>query len=267
MGPFRKKLQTSLQNETGQVLTEFALVVVFILGIVGIIYNSGLDLHSQTLYEKVVSYLQGTPTYSQAVSTYGTISNEELRKIDNNERIVMDQTALENLARAFLGKNKETIRSMLDNTGTNIDSGFAAYNPNKGLSQCMLLFDYYIKNTGDGENAQVKTKFDNAKAHPQDIINWMQGNYTEQNTNDKSMTSNSRYFFSDDLIDPSGVLHDEEHEAGEYAVSVRCAFTWDSNQNATSVRIWATRNKKKNNTNPVEWLRYEADGMFDIIVQ
>lgn len=254
-----KRVWQRIRLEKGQGMVEFALIACFVVGLAAIIYNSNLSSSAQSAYENVSRYLSGVPVTTQASVQDGKVmSNTELRQISNNQRIAHDQEALANLSKVFLGKSQNEIKNMLSGTS------FDAYDPSKGLSQGTLLFDYDIKNTGDGDGS-VQTAFRNAKASPDVLLSWMEGNYVQTDKKIKEKTYNERVFLSDDLIDPSGVLNGMEHEAGTYAASVRCTFSFDSNGNCDSVRIWTTRNKKKDGTTNA-WLRYECEGLTKIVV-
>jgi hypothetical protein len=90
----------------------------------------------------------------------------------------------------------------------------------------------------------------------------MQGNYTQYPSTQKEMTSDNRYFFSDDLIDPKGIVSGTPPQVGTYAVSVRCTFEFDTAGKAKAVQIYATRNKKDSN-NSNNWVRSETEGLGD----
>ena len=250
------KLQKILRGEKGQSLVEWALVALFVVGIVYMFRDSNILSQVTKSYNGVGSYLSSTSTSEQAINKYGTLSNSALRAaVSNQERIAMDDTTLRNIAGAFLGKTQTEIRAMLMSQ----PNWNAKYNPNN-LGQGTLLFDYYINSTGDGENGSVKTRFDNGVVAKDNLVNWMQGNYTQYSSTQKEMTSENRYFFSDDLIDPKGIVSGTPPQVGDYAVSVRCAFEFDNTGHATAVQIWATRNKA-DDTKPNSWVRSETEGV------
>ena len=156
-----------------------------------------------------------------------------------------------------MGKTQSEINAMLMS-----NANFTAkYNPN-ALNQGTLLFDYYINSTGDGENGSVKTRFDNGVVAKDNLVNWMQGNYTQYSSTQKQMESDNRYFFSDDLIYTQGVYNHAIIEANKndsYAVSVRCAFEFDKTTGkANAVQIWATRNAQAANGS---WIRDMTQGI------
>lgn len=255
-----RKLRQILQGEKGQSLTEWALIALFVVGLVYIFRESSLLPQLSSAYDSVGSYLSGTPTANQAINKYGRISNTELMQVDNAQRIALDDATLRNIAGAFLGKSKSEIQAMLTSSPR-----FDKYNPSGALNQGNLLFDYYIRSTGDGEDGTVRTEFDNGLVSKDNLLNWMQGNYTTFDSNQKALASDNRYFFSNDLIDPYGIMNptDPEHQEGIYAVSVRCTFEFDTAGNVTAVQIWATRNKK--DTRPGagsnSWVRDETEGV------
>ena len=129
------------------------------------------------------------------------------------------------------------------------------------MNQGILLFDYYIRSTG--ENGAVKTEFSGDNVSKDNLLNWMQGNYTTFDSKQKTLQSDNRYFFSNDLIDPYGIDGNTVQNSEEWAVSVRCAFEFDQAGNVSAVQIWATRNKK--DTRPevttTVWLRHETAGV------
>lgn len=252
------RIRQLLQEEKGQSLTEWALVAVFAVGLFFLFRDSALLSMAKDTYNNVGSYLS-----SASLPDYGTMSNTELRqKVSNDVRIAMDDTTLRNIARAFLGKTEAQVKEMMLSSKRN-SANFKPYNPTGKLNQGNLLFDYYIRDTGDGEG-NVRTEFNNGLVAKDNLLNWMQGNYTDYPSNKKTLESDNRYFFSNDLIDPSGVLNGTAHQAGEYAVSVRCTFDYDAAGNVNSVRIWATRNKKDDYSN--NWIRNETDGLVGIVV-
>lgn len=251
-----RKLQKILCRENGQSMVEWALVALFVVGIVYMFRESNILPQVTKSYNNVGSYLSSTPTSEQAINKYGALSNSELREtVSNQERIAMDDATLRNIAGAFLGKTKTEINAMLMSSAK-----FDKYIPGGALNQGNLLFDYYIDGTGD--NGSVKTRFDNGLVAKDNLVNWMQGNYTEYQSTQKQMTSDNRYFFSDDLIDPKGIVSGTPPQVGIYAVSVRCTFEFDTAGKAKAVQIYATRNKKDSN-NSNNWVRSETEGLGD----
>ena len=254
------KLQKILRGEKGQSLVEWALVALFVVGIVYMFRDSNILSQVTKSYNSVGSYLSSTPTSEQIVNKYGALSNSALQEaVSNQERIAMDDATLRNIAGAFLGKTKTEIQAMLlQNNG---DPKLSTYNPNGALNQGTLLFDYYINSTGNGENESVKTRFANGFIAKDNLVNWMQGNYTQYPSTQKEMTSDNRYFFSDDLIYTQGVYNHAIIEANKndsYAVSVRCAFEFDKTTGkANAVQIWATRNAQVNGS----WVRDMTQGI------
>jgi len=258
-----RRLRQILLGEKGQGLTEWALVALFVVVLFYIFRESNILPQVTNTYNRVGGYLSSVPTakdgvipLEQALNQYGTMSNAQLQSaISNAERIAMDDATLRNLAGAFLGKTQDEIRAML--TGS---PRFDSYKPDGALNQGNLLFDYYINGTGDGD---VKTSFKNGLVSKNNLINWMQGDYSQSKVKQSTMESNNRYFFSDDLIDPKGIVSGTPPQAGDYAVSVRCSFEFDPLGRVKAVQIWATRNKEDSdyppNTN--HWVRSETAGL------
>lgn len=249
-----RKLQQLLLGEKGQSLIEWALVSLLVVGLVYMFQESSLLPQLSNAYDNVGSYLGNTPTNQQTVSKYGSISNTELRQVDNAERIAMDDATLRNLAGAFLGKTKSELETMFMKT-----PNYNKYNPNGQLNQGNLLFDYYIRSTGDGENEAVRIEFAGEVVSKENLLNWMQGNYTAYASTEKQRESDQRYFFSNDLIDSHGIDGNTVQSESVWAVCVRCCFEFDNTGKVSAVQIWATRNTQKNGSN--EWLRDLADGV------
>lgn len=249
-----RKLRQILLGEKGQAMTEFALVALFVVGMVYMFRESSLLSQLSSTYNSVGSYLSSTPTMNQAISKYGKISNTKLMQVDNAQRIALDDATLRNLAGAFLGKSKSELAEMFIGT-----PNYNKYNATGELNQGNLLFDYYIRNTGD--NGAVKTEFSGEMVSKDNLLNWMQGNYTTFDSKQKTLESDSRYFFSNDLIDPYGIEGNTVQNGEVWAVSVRCAFEFDQGK-VSAVQIWATRNKRDTSPHPsTTWLRHETAGV------
>lgn len=267
-----RRLAKLMKNEQGQGVTEFAMVALLALVMAGAFYYSNMGTYARETYEEVAAYLSGVstyssvaPTYGEQASYYGSLSSSSLQNISNSERVEMDQLGMYNIGRAFLGKTKQEINAMLNNTNENLLTGkaFDPYNPKNGLSQGVLLFDYYILGTGD--DGAVQVKFDKSKANPEDIINWMQGNYTYSDTNVRTQVLDGRYFYSNDTLEASGGMADTGRLAdATYAVCVRCTFTFDSEGKADSVRLWTTRNTEYPKGT---WVRYQCEGLDNVTVR
>lgn len=247
------------KSERGQSMTEFALVALFAVVIFGLFRGSDLLSMSKNTYNNVGNYLSGTPTSEQAIHKYGTMSNTNLRQsVSNDVRIAMDDATLRNIAGAFLGKTKDEINAMLASPIS--DTNFTyKYKPNGPLNQGILLFDYYIDSAD--EDGAVKTRIANGVTAKDNLLNWMQGNYTEFSSTQMQVESDNRYFFSDDLIDKNGILSATPQQPGEYAVSVRCAFEIDqTTKTVSAVQIYATRNKE-DTYKPKDWVRDVTQGL------
>ncbi|BAL81738.1 hypothetical protein SELR_00300 [Selenomonas ruminantium subsp. lactilytica TAM6421] len=263
------RLRQIVQGEKGQSVVEWGLVALFAVGMFFMFHDSSLLPQVSKTYDRVGSYLSGTPLSStiptaEDIIRYGTISNTELSKVDNAQRIALDEASLRNLARAFLGKDASASSGMFIN-----DLKFKnyKYNSEKGLKQGILLFDYNIKSTG--ENGAVKTEFSGNEVSKDNIVNWLEGNYTISSEKNKTLESDQRYFFSDDLIDPYGIKDNTVQNNETWAVSVRCAFEVSQGK-VSAVHIWASRNKKDKSNNKVDypdgWIRQGAEGLVDIVV-
>ena len=73
------KLQKILRGEKGQSLVEWALVALFVVGIVYMFRDSNILSQVTKSYNGVGSYLSSTSTSEQAINKYGTLSNSALR--------------------------------------------------------------------------------------------------------------------------------------------------------------------------------------------
>lgn len=252
----------ALRSQKGQGITEYAVILAIVVGLGLLLVHGVWGTSLRGLLNSVGEALSGetTTSYNEALSGYGTLSNNDLMQISNEERIAIDQSAIRNLSSRFLGLTKAELKNVLNDQNLK-DSNFA-YRADGPLNQGVLLFDYYIDNTGNGDGESVATRFQSERATPEDMIQWMQGNYEGTGATAKTFSDNSRYLFSNDVIDPYGVARGAAN-AGVHAVSCRATFTFNGEGGTVdSVRTYVTRNIKVNGT----WQRETCDGLMDIIV-
>lgn len=193
-------------REKGQGLTEYVLIIAFIAGVAIAMFGSGGSLKDtlvNTVTEtnrKLAELFSDERTYASALRDWGKLSKGDLADISNDDRIKMDQQALANIGSFFLNKSKSDVETIL---GTKQKDN-------------VLLGHYQEGVSGDSINSIYSTR-DNITG-TSNMINWMQGDYTSNNSYDNS----SRYFFSD---------YANSHQDG-----VKVFLTYDSNNTVTTAR-------------------------------
>lgn len=194
-------------SEKGQGLIEYVLILAFIAGIAIMMFGSGGSLKDtlvNTVTEtnrKLAELFSDERTYASALRDWGKLSKGDLADISNDDRIKMDQQALANIGSFFLNKSKSDVETIL---GTKQKDN-------------VLLGHYQEGVSGDSINSIYSTR-DNITG-TSNMINWMQGDYTSNNSYDNS----SRYFFSD---------YANSHQDG-----VKVWLTYDSNNTVSAVRV------------------------------
>lgn len=190
-------------SEKGQGLTEYVLILAFIAGIGLMFTNGGLKntlvgTHTETvrilggLLGDVVGYVSD---YASALKNWGNKSDEELKKIDNEKRLTIDEEALANLAGYFIGKKKEDLYPGFKPIDNDIQKTVKTNN--------VFLLGHLTNNENGGTDFVAsgeqlnETGMAEVNAH---IFNWLQkdygdGGYVSSNNSDR------RYLFSDYALD------------------------------------------------------------------
>lgn len=225
------------------------------------------------VFNDVTLYVSGGD-YKDALTALGGSSRRELislnydygkyyrvegaDQVDNNLRIAADRAALSNIGEFFLGMDKETLSLYLFNKMEN-----DKYFTQGSYGQEILLIDYTdnidvednydsYSNTYRTANKHSTTNITLKKErtfNADEVIHWMQGDYgTITGYNEKgrpiikyndefNFDSNTRYFFSNEMIDPDMSL-----SGGTLKRNIRVNYELDSNGIVVAVRVRAQRN-------------------------
>ena len=137
----------------------------------------------------------GLTTYLEALAKWGKLTKEQLKEINVKYRNKVDQEALANLGRYFIGQSLDFVKQELGNP--------SGYNN-------LLIGRYNDISDVQGVVATLYTYGDNniSKTLQEKTIHWMQGDYGNWVGNyDSSITFNNdqRYLFSDYAIEKTGI--------------------------------------------------------------
>ena len=264
------KIRQMLKQERGQSLVEMALLLMFVAAVVLAINWDGLRDSAGGAYQKMASSMETkesrtrmvegyTGNYAEKAARYKSMSTEELRQTDNAERIAMDRKLLTEVGQNFLGLSKDDIKTLFATTSDNLLTGKDNSKP-----YGVAVFDYNIVNPGDnGEDLNIKLRGNAAgSVSNKQAIQWMQGNFdtNTQNYNKKDEYVSTRYFFSNDAIDPKP----NPNVSGEQSATVRAFFSFDSNDKVDQVTINVTRSYQNS---AGAWVRTLCEGLSKIIIK
>lgn len=255
-----RKLQQLLKHEQGQSIVELALLMCFAVAVVLAVNWDGFRDIAGNAYLKMASSVgtETSTTHHVDISEYATMSTSELRQIDNAERIAIDRDTITALGRHFLGLDKSVIQTLFATTSDNLLTG-----KDKSKPYGVGVFDYHIVNSGDnGEALEIMLRSNGGGfVSNRQTIEWMNGNFDTnvKNYTKKNETVSTRYFFSNDAIDPSPVANVE----GDQSATLRAKFTFDSEGKVESVTMNLTRSYEKT---PGNWERTVCEGLSNIVI-
>lgn len=166
--------------------------------------------------------------------------------IPNDERLAMDRAALSNIADLFLDMSYTDLKALMG--GGVSDDYYLNPNKNDNTKKGILILNYvdsslvernYVEGNGytDNQDTDIFFRNNNTKQTAeqgvrqgftnQEVIHWMQGDYgnrkdsTGQYDSNLDFNSNTRYFYSNDMLDPS--------TDGNRNVRVRFTITGEDN--------------------------------------
>ncbi|ORU00051.1 hypothetical protein D081_1145 [Anaerovibrio sp. JC8] len=177
-----------VRKQKGQGIVEYALLLAFILGIAIAVQGSGLDNAIANTFARVAHAL-GVETEQER---WASMSEADLRAIDNSERLAADKDYLNSIRNNLLGKTKSEIQTMLGTTkndeillgtfkftddtnsfyttrGSSGDgethdlSIFGFSTREEGSSQRYLFSDYALDNAGNTQTKYLGVKAKNLK--------------------------------------------------------------------------------------------------------
>lgn len=110
-------------KQKGQGIVEYALLLAFIVGIAVALQGVGLKDAVVGVFDDVATVLAGgsnkSNLYAENFSKYSTTKKEQLREMDNTERIDTDLAALENIANFAMGKELSELEKYFKQFETN----------------------------------------------------------------------------------------------------------------------------------------------------
>ena len=108
-----KVLASLKHKQKGQGIVEYALLLAFVVGIAMMLNGANLGGAVKDTFDKVAGY-------AWALDNLSGLSKDEIRKkASEEERIKMDQEALANLGKAFIGMHKDELKKILKNPNDN----------------------------------------------------------------------------------------------------------------------------------------------------
>ena len=192
-----KKDYKKLLVEKGQGLIEYVLILAFIAGIALMFASGGLK-------DTLVSTITGTSNTLAGLFTekpdWGHMDVDKFTSENQEDRLIADQKALENIAKLFLTKTKGEIKNMLNVNNQNgsllatgktaedvVTLGWLEKNEQGGT-------EFVLQNTETNGN-NVKKIYSNLNASDaQYIFNWAQGDYSQ---NSFYSDDTNKFFVSD----------------------------------------------------------------------
>ena len=257
-----RKVRQILSRENGQSMVELALLMCFAVVVFLAINWDGIRDSAGGAYQKMANSLGTNSSYAELVESYKTMSNVELAKINNAQRIDIDKATLRNTANKFLGMSIADLKTIFDTTDEALLRGDTKFTVgDKQLSRGVVLFDYNVMKTGDnGEGVDIKLRSNGAgSVSNREAMQWMQGNY---NTDSSKYTKTNedisyRLFFSDGAIDKSPFTGIDK----EQSATVRVYFSFDENNKVNEVNINLFRSYNKGGNNWERMLDKDLSGI------
>lgn len=227
------RLFRKTNNEKGQGLTEYAIILAFIAILAFMMFGGGSL--KDTLYYTVTNtnrifaeLFSDAMTYADAAATWGKKNKADLSsEVSNEKRIAMDQQSLANIGLFFLSKTKSDLQKLMNNYNYGGDEG-------------IFLVNYH-------DNSDIETDFDyngtNLKDGYKDILTYMQGDAS----NIVGFSGDTRYFYSDNML---------ADKAGQYgndrSIRVNLHYNGDT---VDAVRVRVNRGNSKGDGNSTPYYR------------
>ena len=186
-----------ITKQKGQGIVEFAILLAFVVCI-GVLANFSGDVKAR--FNKVLDLVGGKKDYTYAIESYSKLPKDKLQEVDEAIRILMDQEALANIGRFFIGHDEQFVKKYLLNS--------------KPDNACLLHYGEVVDENGnvksylyynkDDKNTRSDKKDEIAKTS--DVIHWMRGDFGlyDETSNaivpdsyaTASYSSDNRYLFS-----------------------------------------------------------------------
>lgn len=231
-------------NEKGQDLVEYTLILAFCAvlatGLTSDTFHSTIKaVFDKGVFNDVTTHMSAGD-YKDAYRAFSEDSRRALADIGysygryylgdstkdpvpNELRLATDQQALTNIANFFLGMDKATVNKFVKGNFKN--GNYGEYVLMLNYTDDDKIENEYNPYTQTYAQSTAKITFENQNgANAYDIIHWMMGDYGRDSNgnlldangkpvraytetldfNSSQKTSNKRYFFSNEMIDPDG---------------------------------------------------------------
>lgn len=238
-----------LRSEKGLGLTECVLVLAFIAGIAFAMFGGNGSLkdtlvNTFTETQKILAGLFSDKT------DWGHMDVSAFNAENQGERLVADQSSLDNLANFFLGKREAEIRLLFADPKINHTSG-----------QEILLGWFISTETGNHFLAKnLKSDggaytFENGTTRPTNdhIFNWMLGDYGENGNYKYSFDSTNNYLVSDYPIS----------QYNNSSLQFSSSTSWEPQTGGNGIKISLTFDKTGGDANKDNWKVTSAKVVLD----
>ncbi len=211
-------------SEKGQGLTEYVLILAFIAGISMMFTGGGLKSTLVNTFNETNEILAGLfndeNKYAAMLEKYGKAGRKSLVNLSwtnstnytmgddivpNADRIAADEAALENLANLFMGMDVKDVKEKIF-----INEGLGNQYFNGTAINLGKYSDHNsVENPGSEKEVLTNYQMNGRRYTRDEMAHWLQGDYGNIKSTSGSYTTNgydteSRYFFSNGMIDPNG---------------------------------------------------------------
>ena len=169
----------TLVKQKGQGIVEYTLLLAFVVGIAMMLNGANLGSAVKDTFDKVASVLgevkdyadSGAKDYAYALKNWSKLSQEDLKKISNDDRVLADQEALGNIGEFFVGMKRSELTNYLkinnpknsplthlreeNDFGTDDGNGNLSYNWNYSSDNRYLFSNYAVTNKGTDKDDKV----------------------------------------------------------------------------------------------------------------
>ena len=204
-----EKIRT-ITKQKAQGIVEYALLLAFVVGIAMMLNGANLGDAVKDTFDKVASVLgevkdyadSGVKDYAYALKNWSKLSQEDLKKISNDDRVLADQEALGNIGEFFVGMKRSELTNYLK-----------INNPkNSPLT-------HLREETNEEGLTNFTNKNDEIVQNDEDVIHWMQHDFgTDDGNGNLSYSSNyssdNRYLFSNYAVTNKGTDKDDKVNYG-----------------------------------------------------
>lgn len=222
---------TTITKRKGQGIVEYALLLAFVVGIAMMLRGVGLAGAVKDTFDSVASVLgavkdyadSGVKDYAYALKNWSKLSQEDLKKISNDDRVLADQEALANIGEFFIGMAKSEVANYLSNVNAK----------NSPLT-------HIREETNETGLTNLTDKADEIMKNDEDVFHWMQHDYGTVGENgertynsDYNYATDNRYLFSNYAVTNAGT---DSKDHLNYGNGVKLTLTYEKIDNKEYVK-------------------------------